>query len=112
MPFLNTDDIEPKEPLPGWQGRFFNSETMTFGYYNTQKGAVLHEHAHPNEETWHVIAGELEITVEGETKLVSAGGVAIVPPNALHAVRVISEGRVIVVDHPKREAFGAVKSVS
>ncbi len=69
MPFLDTQAIETKAPLPGWSGCFFNSETMTFGYYNTVEGADLHEHAHPNEEVWHVVEGELEVTIGGETQL-------------------------------------------
>ncbi|NKB44527.1 MAG: cupin domain-containing protein [Alphaproteobacteria bacterium] len=106
MPFLNTSDIKPKEPLPGWAGRFFNSTQMTFGYYDTVAGLVLHEHSHPNEEVWHVIDGELEVMISGETKVVGPGCVAMVPPDALHSVRVITSGRVIVADHPVRESIG------
>ena len=34
MPLIATRDLPIKEPLPGWKGRFFSSETMTFGYYD------------------------------------------------------------------------------
>ena len=110
MPFLDTRSIDAKEPLPGWPGRFFNSETMTFGYYDTVKGADLHEHSHPNEEIWHVIEGELEVTIGGEVQTAGPGCVAMVPPDTLHSVKVLSAGRVIVVDHPRRESIGGVKT--
>jgi quercetin dioxygenase-like cupin family protein len=58
---------------------------MTFGYYDTEQGADLHEHSHPNEETWHVIAGELEVTIGGEVEIVGPGCVAIVPPDTTHS---------------------------
>ncbi|MEQ8690909.1 MAG: cupin domain-containing protein [Pseudomonadales bacterium] len=110
MPLLDTKTIEAKEPLPGWPGRFFNSETMTFGYYNTEEGADLHEHSHPNEEIWHVIEGELEVTIGCEVHIAGPGMVAMVPPDTLHSVKVLSAGRVIVVDHPRRESIGGVKT--
>jgi len=110
MPFLDTKTIDAKEPLPDWPGRFFNSETMTFGYYETKAGADLHEHSHPNEEIWHVIDGKLEVTIGGEVQIVGPGCVAMVPPDTPHAVKVLSTGRVIVVDHPRRESIGGVKT--
>lgn len=110
MPLLDTHTLDTKEPLPGWPGRFFNSETMTFAYYNTIKGANLHQHSHPNEEIWHVIEGELEVTIAGEVHIAGPGFVAMIPPDTLHSVQVISSGRVIVVDHPRRESIGGVET--
>jgi len=69
MPFIDTSSLAPQQPLPGWQGRYFHSESMTFGYYAVEPGAAIHEHAHPNEEVWHVIEGELEVTIDGETRV-------------------------------------------
>lgn len=110
MPVLDTRTLDTQEPLPGWAGRFFNSETMTFGYYNTVAGADLHEHSHPNEETWHVVDGELEVTIAGTAHIAGPGCVAIIPPNTLHSVKVLTAGRVIVVDHPRRESIGGAKT--
>ena len=61
MPFIDTKQLSVKEPLPGWKGRFLNSENMTFGYYTVAAGASIHEHFHPNEEVWHIIEGEFEV---------------------------------------------------
>jgi len=108
MPFVDPTTLPIKEPLPGWKGRFFNSAEMMFGYYEVEAGAAIHEHAHPNEEVWHVIAGEVELTIAGVAHVATAGSAAIVPPNTPHAVRVSSPARVIVVDHPRRPAIGGV----
>jgi quercetin dioxygenase-like cupin family protein len=110
MPFLDTQSIDTREPLPGWAGRFFHSEHMTFGYYDTIAGSTLHEHSHPNEEVWHVIDGELEVSIGEDTRVVGPGCVAMVPANAQHSIRVRSAGRVIVVDHPVRASIGGVKT--
>lgn len=109
MPFIDTRQLEVKEPLPGWSGRFFNSEHMTFGHYVVAAGAAIHEHSHANEEVWHIIDGEFEVTVGGRTELAGAGVVAIVPPNTLHSARERTRGRAIVVDFPLRASLGGVK---
>ena len=98
MPFVDTRDLPVKEPLPGWKGRFF--------HYDVTAGAASHEHDHPNEEVWHVLAGELAVTVAGVTTSAGPGGVVLVPPNTRHAVRAVADARVIVVDHPRRAAIG------
>ena len=108
MPFIDTRALRSEEPLPGWKGRFLHSENMTFAYYSVTAGASIHEHAHPNEEVWHVIEGELEITIAGETRGVGPNCVALVPPNTSHAVRARTDGRAIVVDYPLRHAIGGV----
>jgi quercetin dioxygenase-like cupin family protein len=43
--------------------------------------------------------------VDGFTQVVRPGIVAIVPSNAKHSVRALTDGRVIIVDHPARPAF-------
>jgi quercetin dioxygenase-like cupin family protein len=50
-----------------------------------------------------VIAGELEVTIAGVTQKAGPGFVAIVPPDTTHAVKALTAGRAIVVDHPLRK---------
>lgn len=79
---------------------------MTFAYYDFECGSSIHEHFHPEEEVWQVIDGELEITVDGATRVAGAGEAAIVPANVRHSVKALTDGRAIVVDHPARPEFG------
>ncbi|HTO68959.1 MAG TPA: cupin domain-containing protein [Myxococcota bacterium] len=110
MAFIDTRALAAKQPLPGWQGRFFSSQHMTFGYYEVAAGAAIHAHSHSNEEVWHVLEGELEVTIAGETRIARQGAVAIVPPDTLHSVRALSNGRAIVVDSPARRSIGGVST--
>lgn len=102
MPFIDTNAIEAWERRPGWKGRTFDSGTMTFAHWDFTKGSSIHEHHHPNEEVWYVIAGELEVTIAGETQRAGPGMVAIVPLDAPHSVVALSDGRALVADHPIR----------
>jgi quercetin dioxygenase-like cupin family protein len=109
MPFIDTKQLTVKEPRPGWKGRFFHSNNMTFAYYTVRPGASVHEHFHPNEEVWNVIEGELEFTLDGQTQIARPGSAIVVPPNVAHSVRALSDARIIVVDFPLRESVGGVK---
>jgi quercetin dioxygenase-like cupin family protein len=102
MPFIDTKSLAVWERLPGWRGRFYRSESMTFAYWEFDAGASVHEHQHPNEEVWNVIGGEIEVTIDGETQRAGPGAVAIVPFNSRHAVQALTDGRALVVDHPVR----------
>lgn len=110
MPFIDTRELKTIERLPGWKGRYFDSESMTFGHYVFDTGSSIHEHEHPNEEVWNVLEGELEVTIAGVARVAGPGFVAIVPPNTLHSVRAISDGRAIVVDYPLRRDIGGAGS--
>lgn len=106
MPVVDTQELPTREPKPGWHGRFFHAQSMTFAYYAIDGGASLHEHSHANEEVWNVLSGELEITIAGDTFRVGAGSAAVVPPHTAHSVRALAPSRVIVVDQGVRGEIG------
>jgi len=107
MAFIDTKTLPVLERLPGWKGRYFNSASMTFGHYEFDAGASIHEHSHPQEEVWHIVDGEVEITIDGVSGRAGPGSVGIVPPDTLHSVKAISSGKAIVVDYPLRETFAS-----
>src|SRR5262245_47955566 len=102
MPFILSEQMKAGEPLPGWHGRFWRSEEMSFAHYTIDAGSSIHEHHHPNEEMWLVLEGELDVTVAGETRRVGPGGVAVVPPDAPHSLRAATSGKAVVANHPVR----------
>lgn len=105
MPFVDTKKLRAIERLPGWHGRYIHSASMTFAHYDFVRGATIHEHSHPEEEVYEVIEGELELTIDDITEVARPGIVGIVPSGALHSVRALSDGRVIIIDHPARPEF-------
>jgi quercetin dioxygenase-like cupin family protein len=106
MSFVDTNELTVVERRPGWYGRYFNSKNMTFAYYDFKRGSSIHEHFHTQEEVWQVIKGELEFTVDGETKITRAGMAAIIPADVRHSIKALTDGRAIVVDTPRRPEFG------
>jgi mannose-6-phosphate isomerase-like protein (cupin superfamily) len=103
MPFIDPADMLSGEPLPGWSGRFFHAENMTFALYDIAEGATpLHEHHHVQEEVWNVVEGELRITVDGVERTVSAGSAVVVPPDTPHSVTPTGPCRAVIADYPVR----------
>jgi mannose-6-phosphate isomerase-like protein (cupin superfamily) len=103
VPFVRPSDMLSGTPLPGWSGRFLHSENMTFAHYDIAADAdPLHEHHHEQEEVWHVVAGEIALTIGGEEQVLTAGCVAVVPPGTPHSVRPLAAARAIIADYPMR----------
>lgn len=90
-------------PLRGWSGSFFHSAHMTFAIWEIAEGAApLHEHDHPQEEVWNVVAGEIALRVNGVEHIVRAGSAVVVPPSARHSARPLGACRALVTDWPLR----------
>lgn len=54
-------------------------------------------HCHPWEEVYVVLDGALIVTVDGESHVVPAGGVAYVPGGANHAYRILTEAHFLTI---------------
>lgn len=98
----NTKEIEL---LPGIMGNLIHTDGLTLGYFNIAKGAVLPTHSHVHEQVTNVLEGTFEMTVAGETQLLTAGSVATIPPNAEHSGIALTDCKVIDVFNPVREDY-------
>lgn len=105
MSFLRMGDLRESEPVPGFKVRFVHAENMTLGYWNVQAGAVLPAHSHSHEQVSSVIEGQFEMSIEAETKILVSGSVAVIPPNAQHSGRAITDCRIVDAFYPVREDY-------
>ncbi len=105
MAFIELDELENREIFAGGKGKFIHTENMTFAYWDFKAGVAVPEHSHPHEQVVNMIEGELELSIEGVTKSLKPGQVAIVPPQAKHAGRAITDCQIIDVFYPVREAY-------
>jgi quercetin dioxygenase-like cupin family protein len=107
MPLVDVSKLNVIERLPGWHGRYFHSASMTFAHYDFKRGSSIHEHSHLQEEVYEVVEGELEMTIDGTVEIARPGLIAIVPSNARHSVKALTDGRAIIVDYPLRREISA-----
>jgi quercetin dioxygenase-like cupin family protein len=105
MPLIDLSSLPVIERLPGWRDRFYHSDGMTVAHYDFVRGSHIHEHFHPQEEIYEVLDGELELTIDGVAHVARSGVAAVIPSGARHSVNALTDGRVIIVDSPRRPEF-------
>jgi quercetin dioxygenase-like cupin family protein len=110
MPFIVPSELPQHELLPGWLARFFHSEHMTFSYTEVAAQGSVHRHRHLEEEVWHIIEGDVEMSLGDATRVVHAGEAVVVPSDVEHSARAVTAFRAIVVDFPLRDSVAGVST--
>jgi len=105
MDVLALNSLEPREIFPGYRARILHSDRMSFSYVDVDAGASFAEHDHPHEQVIHLLEGVFEVTVDGETRVMRAGDVAIVPPHARHRGTAITACRILDAFAPARDDY-------
>ena len=105
MGFLNLEDIQEREVVPGYRARFLHSDHMTIAYWDVDPGAALPEHSHPHEQIANVLEGQFELTVDGESRVLVPGQVAVIPSDVPHSGKAITACQLLDVFHPCREDY-------
>jgi quercetin dioxygenase-like cupin family protein len=107
MNYVKIEDSRKKEIAPGCRAQFVHSDNMTLAYWSLQEDAQIPDHAHVHEQVVNVLAGTLDLTIDGEKKRLRPGDVVLVPPSVSHSARAVTFCRVLDVFHPVREDFKA-----
>ena len=105
MNLLTLDDIEPKELMPGFFGRFIHSQGMTVAHWDIKAGSELPTHSHPQEMIINFMEGEFELTVDQETRTLRPGDIVVIPGEVPHAGKAITDCRIIDAWHPPRDDY-------
>ena len=98
-------DLLNRELLPGSSVNFIHSENMTLAEWRFDSGIKLPEHSHPHEQITKVISGEFELKIENNIYKLTIGSVAVIPPEAVHSAKAISDCHVIDVFNPVRDDY-------
>jgi quercetin dioxygenase-like cupin family protein len=105
MLITNKIEIEEREIIPGFKGRFINTENLTVVHWYINAGSSLQEHSHPHEQVTNLIEGEFEFTLDGEVTKLTAGGVVAIPSDVKHSAKAITDCYVVDVFYPVREDY-------
>ena len=97
--------LPSRELFPGYRARLVHSDRMTFSYVDVDAGASFAEHDHPHEQVIHLLDGEFELTIDGETRRMTSGEVAVVPPGARHRGTALTPCRILDAFAPPREDY-------
>jgi quercetin dioxygenase-like cupin family protein len=97
--------LEARELVPGHHGRFIHSDHTTHVYWQIEADARLPEHSHPHEQIVNVLEGRYELVVDGESHVLEAGDVLVIPGDTPHGGRAHSDCRILDVFSPVREEY-------
>ena len=106
MRFHDPKERQQKNLAPGVNTRTFWGDNMLLSIVEFDANSEVPNHTHPHEQAGMVLEGELELDIEGETRLLKPGDVYIIPGDVEHWARSrTSEARVLDIFSPVREEF-------
>ncbi len=105
MSYIDLDQQEEKELVPGFFVKFVHTGNMTFAYWRIEEGAELPLHSHHHEQVANLIEGKMEFNLDGEIKVLSPSTPVVIPPNVPHSGKALTPCRIIDVFHPAREDY-------
>ncbi|MBT3339019.1 MAG: cupin domain-containing protein [Anaerolineae bacterium] len=105
MPFVDLSTITEKEIVPGFHGTFVHGDNVSTVFWNIEAGATLPEHAHAHEQVSVLTSGKFEMTLDGETRQLEEGMVAVIPSNIKHSGVALTACTIMDVFYPVREDY-------
>lgn len=73
--------------------------------FSFDAGGIGALHSHPHVQSSYVAEGVFEVTIDGVTETIAAGGAYIVPSGLVHGVKALTAGRLIDSFTPRRDDF-------
>ena len=105
MSFKEISKLPSKEILQGFDAKLIHTENNTISYLSIDANAILPEHSHIHEQITQVTEGELEMTIDGATKILKPGMVAIISSNIKHSGKALTACKVTDIFYPVREDY-------
>ena len=80
-------------------------DSMLMTEFLLQKGAILPEHSHPNEQTGYLIKGKIRLFIGNEVHELVPGDSWNVAKDLIHRAEILEESVAIEVFSPVREDY-------
>jgi len=97
------DAIERERLNPLVERQAIHSERMTMARLYLKAGAVVPLHHHENEQCTVLESGKLRFLFDDGERILCAGEVMQIPPNAPHAVEALEDSVALDLFAPRRE---------
>jgi quercetin dioxygenase-like cupin family protein len=80
---------------------FENGANVSFFVVQFSPGKGPDKHRHPYEETFIVLDGDIEVIIDGETRMIRSGTIVIIPAGSWHEFKNRSEKATLLINlHP------------
>ncbi|MDD4052254.1 MAG: cupin domain-containing protein [candidate division Zixibacteria bacterium] len=108
MALVNLNELKELTLAEGITARVVHASNMSIAHVRFVPGAVAPMHSHHHEQVDHVIEGERELTVDGDTRRLGRGQAMVLAPLVPHSAKAVSACYLIDVFHPVREDMRAM----
>ena len=105
MSFNDVENREWKQLMPGIRARTFWGDKMMVCHIVLDEGIVTPMHNHPHEQGGTVISGEVDFTIDGETRRLKPGDSYVIKGGVEHAAAAITECTLFEIFSPVREEY-------
>ncbi|MBI5043435.1 MAG: cupin domain-containing protein [Nitrospirae bacterium] len=106
MNFFKESDLKAKQVLEGITLRAVSGDKTMMTFFEFEPDAVIPSHKHPHEQITYIIEGEMEFTVEGETRLLKKDDGVVIRSNQEHSARVLDKpAKAVDAWYPVREDY-------
>jgi len=102
---MNLSEIPSKEIMPGYHGKMVHAEQMSWVFWDVEVGAEVPEHHHAHEQIMHVVEGNFEFTLDGNTKTYQPGDIVVIPSNTPHSGKAITPCKLMDIFSPVRTEY-------
>jgi quercetin dioxygenase-like cupin family protein len=104
---FSSPDAKSWTPTPDGNRRrvVLHTDELMMVEFDFDKGGVGALHSHPHVQASYVAAGKFEVTIDGTTQTIEAGGAYLVPSGLVHGVRALEAGRLVDTFTPHRADF-------
>jgi quercetin dioxygenase-like cupin family protein len=104
--FSNLDNESPYDLVAGVRGRAMIGDALMLNLIELDPNSEVPLHSHPHEQMGYVLAGEINLIVEGVDHWLRPGDAFQVPGGVEHAAKAGASGcRALDVFHPVREDY-------
>jgi quercetin dioxygenase-like cupin family protein len=90
------DDVAPLELVPGLRFQPVTTDTVMTNLVTFEPDVEAATHHHSEQQIAIMISGELTFTVGGETRVMTAGDLVVIPPHVPHGGVAGPDGCVVI----------------
>lgn len=102
----NIAELPKSEVFEGvWLQPLLSGKALMMTRVTARKGAVFPEHRHPHEQTGYVVAGLMELTIEGRSHVLGPGSTYFVQGDQNHSAVALEDFEVIDAFSPPRDDY-------
>lgn len=104
--FVKNADVLPTPTGDGVSRKILGmGASMMMVEVSFKEGGVGEPHAHVHEQVSYIAKGSFAFSLDGETRVVSAGDSIYVPSGVLHGTKALEDSIIVDVFSPIREDF-------